>query len=948
MTTPAPQRLDRSEMRHNLDKFKLHWRERLDSWTEANQGAIEKKYAQSFWADFLACFGVSAARMDLFEQDAKRASTGNTGYIDLFWPSVVIGEAKKPGVDLQLAVDQARDYLQGGSVSATEQPRYILASDFETFRLLRLGDPEQRFDVTFPLGEVTDHVDELKFLAGYDESMTREEEQAASIKASKIMANLFTAMAGDEVDEDVADAAPTNPEDEDEEVQRTSVFLTRLLFLLFGDDAGLWEQDLFYRFVHEHTTSENLGGQLDALFDVLNTPETKRRRVPESMAAFPYVNGSLFDRAGELRTTTFFSPAMREALLEACRFHWTDISPAIFGSLFQLVKSKEARRGDGEHYTSEKNILKTLGPLFLDELRAEADRLIANVSTTQAALRAFRDSLATHAFIDPACGSGNFLLVAYRELRRIETDIIVDLRRREGNTDMALNIAWEQKLSISQFYGIELNWWPAKIAETAMFLIDHQANRELADKVGQAPERLPITITAHIHHGNALAVDWAELVPEVSGQTYVFGNPPFLGDHTRTKEQLEDLQRVWGGIKTSRLDFVTGWHAQALRFFHGRDGSFAFVTTNSITQGDQTARLFGPIFDAGWRIKFAHRTFTWDSEAPGKAAVHCVIIGFDRGRNTRPHLWDYPHAKSGPVELVVEQAINAYLVDGPNVLVTKRSTPLSPALPQVEYGSKASDGGYLTVQEKEFAKVTQDPVMRKYLRPYIGSEELINGKQRWCLWLTDLDPSDLAKSPALRERIEGVRTSRAASKAETTRDYPHHHLFRQIGLVSDCPIVGIPEVSSENRRYLPVGELEPGVIISNKVYGAVDPEGFLFAIASSSMFMVWMKTVGGRLESRISFSSTITWNNFALPALGDATRQRIIAAGQKVLAARELHPERSLAEHYNPLAMDPALVKAHEALDKEVDRAMGAPRKLTSERQRQELLFKNYSSLNGN
>lgn len=481
-----------------------------------------------------------------------------------------------------------------------------------------------------------------------------------------------------------------------------------------------------------------------------------------------------------------------------------------------------------------------------------------------------------------------------------------------------------------------------------MFLIDHQANRELADKVGQAPERLPITITAHIHHGNALAVDWAELVPEVSGQTYVFGNPPFLGDHTRTKEQLEDLQRVWGGIKTSRLDFVTGWHAQALRFFHGRDGSFAFVTTNSITQGDQTARLFGPIFDAGWRIKFAHRTFTWDSEAPGKAAVHCVIIGFDRGRNTRPHLWDYPHAKSGPVELVVEQAINAYLVDGPNVLVTKRSTPLSPALPQVEYGSKASDGGYLTVQEKEFAKVTQDPVMRKYLRPYIGSEELINGKQRWCLWLTDLDPSDLAKSPALRERIEGVRTSRAASKAETTRDYPHHHLFRQIGLVSDCPIVGIPEVSSENRRYLPVGELEPGVIISNKVYGAVDPEGFLFAIASSSMFMVWMKTVGGRLESRISFSSTITWNNFALPALGDATRQRIIAAGQKVLAARELHPERSLAEHYNPLAMDPALVKAHDALDKEVDRAMGAPRKLTSERQRQELLFKNYSSLNGN
>lgn len=403
MTTPAP-RPDRAEMRHSLDAFKLHWRERLDSWTQAEQGAIEKKYAQSFWSDFLACFGISAARMDLFEQDARRASTGKTGYIDLFWPSVVIGEAKKPGVDLQLAVDQARDYLQGGSVSATEQPCYIIASDFETFRLIRLGAPEQRFDIIFTLAEVTDHVDELRFLAGYDDTMTREEEQDASIAASKVMANLFTAMAGDDVDEAVADAATTNPEEEDEDVQRTSVFLTRLLFLLYGDDAGLWEQDLFYRFVLESTTSENLGSQLDALFDVLNTPEDRRRRVPDAMAAFPYVNGSLFDRAGELRTTTFFSPDMREALLDACRFRWTDISPAIFGSLFQLVKSKEARRGDGEHYTSEKNILKTLGPLFLDELRAEADRLIASktgsVKKLADNLKAFRDQLATHVFIE--------------------------------------------------------------------------------------------------------------------------------------------------------------------------------------------------------------------------------------------------------------------------------------------------------------------------------------------------------------------------------------------------------------------------------------------------------------------------------------------------------------------------------------------------------------------
>lgn len=398
MINSTPLRLDRNEIKHNLDEFRVHWRQRLDTWKENGEGAIEKKYAQSFWAEFLACFGISATRMDLFEQDARRGSTGNTGYIDLFWPSVVIGEAKSPGVNLQEAVDQARDYLQGGSVADTEQPRYIIASDFENFRLIRLGAPEHRFDLAFPLAEVDAHVDQLKFLAGYEE-ITHEEEEIASIKASRLMADLFTSMVGEDVDEEVGDAAPTSPEDEDAAIQETSMYLTRLLFLLYGDDAGLWEQDLFYRFVLEHTNSENLGSQLAALFDVLNTPEGKRRRVPEAQAKFPYVNGSIFAESMSLQ---YFNPAMREALLNACRFQWTDISPAIFGSLFQLVKSKAARRGDGEYYTSEENILKTLEPLFLDEMRAEAAKLIKSKSAKVADLRAFQQKLASHVFIDPA------------------------------------------------------------------------------------------------------------------------------------------------------------------------------------------------------------------------------------------------------------------------------------------------------------------------------------------------------------------------------------------------------------------------------------------------------------------------------------------------------------------------------------------------------------------
>lgn len=942
--TTAP-RLDRATMRRNLDGFKHRWNERLDGWRSLDEGALERKYAQSYWAELLACFGITASRMDLFEQDAKRASSGQRGYIDLFWPGVVIGEAKKPGVDLQVAIDQARDYLLGGTVNDAEQPRYIIATDFYRIRLMRLGDPETRFNIEFPLEEITDHVDELKFLAGYEDKLTHVEQTQASIAASKIMANLFTAMVGDDVDEAVGDAAPTYMQDEELAVQETSMFLTRLLFLLFGDDAGLWEQDLFYRFILEHTNSENLGTQLAGLFEVLNTPEERRRRVPDSMAAFPYVNGTLFET---IMPTQFFTPEMRDAILVACRFQWTNISPAIFGSLFQLVKSKEARRDDGEHYTSEKNILKTLGPLFLDELREEADRLINSKSTSVRKLQEFRDSLATHVFMDPACGSGNFLIVAYRELRKIETDVIVAIRERERNTAMSLDITWEQKLSIGQFYGIELNWWPARIAETAMFLVDHQANRELADRVGLAPERLPISITAHITHGNALRLDWKALLPSDASHTYVFGNPPFLGDHTRDKEQLEDLRNAWGGIKTSRLDFVTAWHAKTLDLLDNCPGSFAFVTTNSITQGDQPARLFQPIFDAHWRIRFAHRTFTWDSEAPGKAAVHCVIIGFDREESPRPRLWDYEKEKGDPIAVPVTRAINAYLVDGSNVLVGKRSQPLSPVLPTVEYGSKATDGGNLVVTEDDYEQVTADTHAVKYLRPYVGAKELINNHPRWCLWLTQLDPLDFEKSPELQRRVDAVAEERAKSKAKTTREYPHHHLFRQLGFESDVPFVAIPEVSSQNRRYLPVAMMAPGTIISNKVYGAVDPSGFIFAIASSSMFITWMKTVGGRLKSDISFSSTITWNNFPLPDLDETMKNRIADAGKKVLTARSEFPDRSLAQLYSASIMEPKLVKAHDALDREVDKAFGALRKLTTERQRQELLFANYAKLTNN
>nr|DAD81883.1 MAG TPA: MmeI/DNA Complex-protein complex, Restriction-Modification enzyme, Hydrolase-DNA [Siphoviridae sp. ctmHK1] len=943
----APTTFDRATIRHNLTEFKLRWLAHIKQWKAENRPATESSHDQQFWGDLLDCFGVNARDLYLYQRSAKRASTGRTGKIDMFMPGKVIGEAKSLGVPLDDAYAQALDYLLGGTIANSHMPAYVICSNFETLRVTRLnrtyvGDSAD-WDITFPLAEIDEHVDELAFLADYETTAYREEEKA-SLEASRLMVELFRAMNGDDVDEEVGDDAPTNPDEEDERVMRTSIYLTRILFLLFGDDAGLWDTPhLFADFVRNETTPETLGPQLNELFTVLNTaPEKRPKRLPSTLAKFPYVNGALF---AEPLASEYFDYQMRKALLAACDFDWSTIDVSVFGSLFQLVKSKEARRSDGEHYTSKTNIMKTIGPLFLDELRAEADKLVSSPSTSVAALERFRDSLAELVFCDPACGSGNFLLLAYRELRRIETDIIVAIRQRRGETGMSLNIEWEQKLSIGRFYGFELNWWPAKIAETAMFLVDHQANKELANAVGRPPERLPIKITAHIHHGNALQLDWADILPTSAAKTFIFGNPPFLGHATRTAEQAQELRDLWGTKDISRLDYVTGWHAKCLDFFKTREGRFAFVTTNSITQGDQVPRLFGPIFKAGWRIRFAHRTFRWDSEAPGKAAVHCVIVGFDKERKPHSRLWDYPDVKGEPVPVEVGQGINGYLVDGSNVLVKKENAPISSAINPARMGSMPRDGGALIVESSDYAEVSSDPIARKYLRPFIMGKELVRGLERWCFWLEDLQPEDALRSPILKKRIEEVKHYREGSKAASTRAMSATpHLFGQRSQV-DVVRLCIPKVVSEHRPYYTVGRVDGQVVPGDKVYVVLDDDSLQFSLISSSMFITWQKTIGGRLKSDVSFGSTLTWNTFPVPELDDKTRQRIIKAGKKVLEARALHPERSLAEHYNPLAMSPELVKAHDALDREVDKAFGAPRKLTTVRQRQELLFVSYAEL---
>ena len=929
----------RNQIIQNLSDFRIYWTQQIQQWEKENIRGTEKRYSESFFRELAECFGIKSSREIEFQKPANRADTDSNlkGAIDMFYPGVVLAEAKSHYVGLDEAQQQAQAYLYGGDIDPEEKPRMLLMTNFKQFRLEFIDSIEP--DYEFGLVDISENVDALMFLLRIDAPTPKRQEQA-SIEASKLMANLYTTMVGDSSDVEVGDDAPESPEDEDRDTFEVSVFLSRILFLLFAEDSELIPRGSFTRFVEEHTTVESLGGQLQTLFETLNTSEEKRdRNLPDYLAMFPYVNGKLFEQHVPTR---YFSAEMRDALLAATDLDWSGISPAIFGSLFQMVKSKKARRADGEHYTSEANILKVIDPLFLDEFRHEADRLIRNKSTTVKQLRSFQDELSTYQFLDPACGSGNFLVVAYRELRLIETDIIAEIYRRENQSTWSLNVEFDQKLRIDQFHGIEKNWWPALIAEVAMFLVDHQANIELSKRIGLVPERLPLKTAANIRHADALKVDWEGEIPDTP-MTFVFGNPPFLGNVYQSESQRKQIVSAWAEVgvqKPGKCDLVTAWYAKAVSFFSNRQGAFAYVTTSSIAQGSHVPLVFGTLREHGWRPVFAHQSFPWDAEA----AVHCVVVGFTKESGVKQRLWVYEAKGAPPIEVPVKQSLNPYLVDGPDVVVKKRTAPLSYMLPQVSFGTMSVSGNSLDPKPGT-AKPEEDPIAMKYVRRLVGAQELIHSIDRWCLWLEDLDPQDLAKSPVLRERVEASRKFREESKttgdAFKLRQVPH--LFRPNKSRPKTNYLCIPRTFSENRPYFTADYLPAEVISNDSVYTASDPDGFAFAVISSSMFMTWQQTIGGRLKSDTRFAKDLVWNTFPMPEVDEKTRHRIINAGQNVLEARKLRPNLSLDEQYK--VMSPELIKSHNALDAEVDKAFGAKKRLDSEQERLQLLFETYKVL---
>ena len=931
-----PATLSLNAIRERCVKFAYDWSDCVGD---------EKQDGHEFMRELMKCFGITKRKAISYERRSNRASTGRQGYIDALIPGKALIEMKSAGKDLNKAEEQALDYIH--NLADVETPRLLIISDFRRIRIVDLGNDMMTADgidsghTEFELAKLPDHVDDLKFLAGYGmvQVGSREQEEA-SIRAARVMADLYEALDGSGYSDHEA-----------------SIFLIRTLFCLYGDDAGLWERDLFTEFLETRTREDgsDLGAQLAVLYQTLKTPmECRQSTLDELTARFPYVNGGIFE---EQLNIPSFSSAMRDELMRACAFDWSGISPAVFGSLFQAVKSPEARRELGEHYTSETNILKTLGPLFLDELRQKfADHVHDAKKLTD-----LRKELGELRIMDPACGCGNFLVVAYRELRSLDTEILVRIRElelaRKDNDEFQATMFFDDRgehaeimVQLDHFFGIEIEEWPARIAQTALHLAHHQANREMERLLGQAPSILPLSTSAHITIGNALRTDWTQVCPP-SPSVRIVGNPPFIGQSMRSEEQTDDLRSVWGDGYDGYLDYVTGWFIKASRYFQSvpNGGRFAFVSTNSIAQGAPVASLFRPLLEGGWRIRFAHQTFAWTSEAPGAAAVHCVITGFDRGaphEKARPVLFTYSDPKAQPDALPVDH-INPYLVEGPDIFVDKRTTPLAPILPAVRFGSKPADGGNLIVEAEDYPRFAADPIAAKYLRPFRMGREVVRGLDRWCLWMhtEDFDPRDIDRSPILKERVRACATFRQGSKKKTTvLGAQTAHLFQENHQPSE-PYVAIPRVVSETRPFYTAAHLSEDVIAGDQLYTALDPDGFLFAIFSSSMFITWQRAVGGHMKSDLRFSNKIVWNTLPLPAVSDKQRAEIIAAGQGVLDARAEQPGVSLADMYNPLAMAPSLLKAHRVLDRAVDRAFGAKKPLETNEERLALLFKRYQEM---
>lgn len=897
--------LSMSEIRKRAIEF-------AKEWEDAHR---EKAESQTFWNEFFNVFGVSRKRVAIFEQKvASIVKDGERGFIDLFWPGMLIVEQKSRGGDLDSAFQQGVDYAV--SLKQEELPKYIIVSDFERIRLI---DLEEKADTEFKLSELHKNIELFGFIAGYTKHKQHVEDPV-NIAAAELMGRLHDELKASGYTGHILE-----------------IFLVRILFCLFADDTGIFRKESFLNYIHDRTNEDgsDLGIRLAMLFQVLNTPNEQRQStLEEEVRAFPYVNGKLYEEQLPLPS---FNSRMRDVLLTCCAFDWSAISPAIFGSMFQSVMNQDERHDLGAHYTSEANIMKIVRSLFLDDLRAEFEKK----KTEKPQLYAMLERIKKMKFLDPACGCGNFLITAYKEIRLLEIDIHKQIKSIEGHEDAELDISRLAGIDVDAMAGIEISEFAARIAEVAMWLIDHQMNMKLSETFGQYFARLPLKKSAKIVNGNALRLDWETIVPK-NELTYMLGNPPFIGKKGRDTVQNEDMDLVFNGINGyGILDYVCAWYIKAARYIKDTKITVAFVSTNSIVQGEQVGVLGQFMIDQGIKIHFAHRSFDWTNEARHNAAVYVVIVGFAAYDTSNKMLFDYKTPTSEPMAINAKN-INAYLINNYDFILPSRNNPIC-EVPEITFGNMPNDdGNFLFTDDEKNEFLKREPKAKPFMCPIISAKEFLHNERRWCLWLKNISPTDLKSLPCVLERVEKVKEYRLSSNREATKklaQYPY--LFGEIRQPQSHYVL-IPRHSSENRLYVPMGFFNKNYIVADSCNAVPNATLYHFGVLVSMMHMVWMRQVCGRLESRYRYSNNIVYNNFPWPESPPAVKVKAVEeAAKEVLDAREKYPDSSLADLYDPVAMPKVLVDAHRALDKAVDLCY-RPQAFTKELLRLEFLFDLY------
>ena len=896
----------------------------------------ERGESQSFWIDLLSnVYGIETPSDGFITFEDHRMVDASNFIDGRILSTKVLIEQKSLGKDLRAGIrqsdgsllnpfQQARRYVV--SLPVSEHPRWIVTCNFNEFLVYDMeqpnGEPEQIL-----LENLGKEYYRLQFLVDAKNEHLRKEMEV-SMQAGEIVGRIYEALL-----KQYDDNSP-------EALRWLNILCVRIVFCLYAEDAGVFTHDQFHDYLVRYD-AEDLRNALIRLFNVLNTPEDKRSKyLKDDLKAFPYTNGGLFEEEIEIPQ---FTEELKQTLLQnaSLDFDWSEISPTIFGAVFESTLNPETRRSGGMHYTSIENIHKVIDPLFLNELRSELDSILEEKveRQRQKKLDIYQDKLASLTFLDPACGSGNFLTETYLSLRRLENEVIRE--RYHGQTMMGefLNPI---KVSIQQFYGIEINDFAVTVATTALWISEAQMLAETERIIHQDIEFLPLKSYTNIHEGNALRIEWENVVPK-DKLNYIMGNPPFVGYAYQTKEQKEDLRDLMKGFGNN-IDYVAGWYYKASQLIWNTNTRCALVSTNSITQGEQVTAIWKPMFEKfGIHFDFAYRTFRWDSEASLKAHVHCVIIGFSSCDGQKEKIIYLNDNQS-----IVADNINGYLLNAPTIFIEKNSKPLCDVPPMIRGSSPIDDGNLLLTIEEKSEYLEKESQGERFLRPFMMGKDFIDRKPRWCFWLVGANPSELKACPLLLKRIEAVRKFRmGSSKSATVQNAATPTLFGEMR-PCESDYVAIPKVTSENRRYIPIDYLKADVIAGDKLFQMPYASLYHFGVLTSNVHMAWMRAVCGRLKSDYSYSNTIVYNNFPWPIPTDEQKVKIEQTAKAILDARALYPDSSFADLYDDLSMPVELRKAHQDNDRAVMAAYGFPVKTMTESQCVAELFKLYQELTKN